>query len=93
MPETLFLLHYTYPPDILERRAPHRESHLTLLREWHDRGLLLYGGAVGHPPTGGLLVFRVPDAETVEHFVHLDPYNAAGLIVSHRVEPWSVAVP
>jgi hypothetical protein len=24
------LLHYDYVPDILERRAPHREAHLAL---------------------------------------------------------------
>ncbi len=91
MPETLHALIYEYPADILERRAPYRDAHLGLLRELHDTGRLVMAGATGDPPTGALLVFRT--AEDAGRFAADDPYGAAGLVVSHRVVPWTVVVP
>ena len=35
MPERLQLLHYDCVPDILERRAPHRQSHLAPAGPWN----------------------------------------------------------
>jgi uncharacterized protein YciI len=91
-PELLHLLHYVYVEDILERRGPHREGHLALARRWKDEGRLLMGGAVGDPPHGALFVLRLADARQAEAFVADDPYIAAGLVTSWRVEPWTVAV-
>jgi uncharacterized protein YciI len=48
------------------------------------------GGAIGDPPHGGLIVFAVEDAASVEQFVSLDPYVAEGLVTAWRVEPWAV---
>lgn len=47
-------------------------------------------GAVGDPPTGGLLVFR--DGADVEAFRRDDPYVAAELVTAWRVQPWNVVV-
>jgi uncharacterized protein YciI len=85
-----FALHYDYVPNIVERRAPFREAHLELYRQWRSSGRLAMGGAVGDPPHGALIVFTVPDASDVEQFVKADPYVAEGLVTDWRVEPWAV---
>jgi uncharacterized protein YciI len=84
----LHLLVYDYVADMSERRAPHREAHLELIRRYQADGRLVIGGALGVPVHGGLLAFREPgDAEAFEAE---DPYKAAGLVTSSRVEPWAV---
>jgi len=88
MPEKRLLLFYDYVPDILERRAPHREEHLALISRRKDQGDLLLAGGVGDPPTGGLLVFS--DGADIESFVDADPYVREGLVTSWRTEPWLV---
>jgi uncharacterized protein YciI len=85
-----FLLLYDYPDDVLERRAPHREEHLELVRQWKQDGRLLLAGAIGDPIHGGALAFRVEDQSQVEDFVAADPYVREGVITGHRVEPWKV---
>lgn len=92
MPERLYVLRYDYVEGILERRAPHREAHLAHAREWKDAGRIVMAGAVGDPPTGALLVFRVDDKADVDAFADADPYVAAGLVTARRVEPWAVVV-
>lgn len=86
---TLTILTYEYVDDILELRKPHREAHLEHISRWSEERGLVLGGAVGDPPTGGLFVFEGELAEA-EAFAAADPYGAAGLIASSRVEPWNV---
>ena len=88
MSELLHLLTYDYVEDMAERRAPHREGHLALIRRFQADGRLAIAGALGVPPRQGLLAFR--DAADAEAFVAEDPYVAAGLVVDRRVEPWAV---
>ncbi len=58
------VLFYDYVPDILERRAPHREAHLARIGEWVASGAMLSAGALGDPPTGAMFVFGdVPEGE------------------------------
>jgi uncharacterized protein YciI len=85
-----FLLLYDYPDDVLERRAPHREEHLELVRQWKQDGRLLLAGAIGDPVNGGALAFRVEDEAEIDEFLNADPYVREGVIVGHRVEPWNV---
>jgi len=89
VPVALQSLSYEYVPDMLERRAPHREAHLALVREWSERGELVIAGALGDPPHGAFFGFAA-EAARVEEFVATDPYVAAGLVTAHRVEPWTV---
>lgn len=91
MPETLHLLTYSYVPDIVERRGPHRDGHLAAIARWHADGKIVIAGAVGDPVDSGLLVFR--DAADIPAFMAEDTYPAAGLVTSHRVEPWLVVTP
>ncbi|WP_205699609.1 YciI family protein [Conexibacter sp. SYSU D00693] len=88
--ERLAALHYTYVEDVLERREPHREAHLAILRELKDAGELVMAGPVGDPPAGALIVFRSPEA--AQAFVARDPYVEAGIVTSHRIEVWTIAV-
>ncbi len=88
--ETLTVLLYDYVPDMAERRTPHREEHLDLLGALRDAGDVRLGGALGDPPSGGLIVFTSSDA--AEAFVEADPYVAAGLVTAHRILPWTVVV-
>ena len=82
------VLFYEYVTEnIVERRAPHRPTHLALLRTWQEKGRILMGGALGDPPTGALIVFADDGAE---EFVATDPYVENGLVTSWRVETWNV---
>jgi uncharacterized protein YciI len=86
------MLLYDYVPDVVERRAPHREEHLRLLRLLKDGGRLLMAGALGDPPTGAAIVFRTEDPADVEAFVAADPYVANGVVTGWRILPWRVVV-
>jgi uncharacterized protein YciI len=91
-PGAYLMLLYEYVPDVVERRAPHREEHLRLLRLLKDAGRVLMAGALGDPPTGAALVFVTDDRADVEAFVAADPYVANGLVTNWRILPWRVAV-
>ncbi len=93
MPQALFALYYEYVPDILVRRVPYRDAHLGLLRELHDRGIVVMAGATGDPVDGGLIIFCSETEQAVHDFVAADPFGAAGLVRSSRVVPWSVSIP
>lgn len=92
MARSLQLLLYDYVPDIVERRRPHREAHLALVRRWHGEGRLVMAGALGDPPRGAAFAFSVPGAEEIAAFCAEDPYVTNGLVTERRVEPWSVVV-
>lgn len=87
-----WLLTYDYVEDIAARRAPLREAHLGLVRDLHERGVLLMAGAVGEPIEGALLVFTAEDQAVVEEFVAQDPYVKGGLVTAWQVRPWNVVV-
>ena len=89
-PRRLLGLHYEYVPDILERRAPHREAHLAHIGEWERSGRLLIAGALGDPPHAAFFAFDLEDEAAVEEFAVADPYVVAGLVTERRVEPWTV---
>lgn len=88
MSELLHLLVYEYVEDMTTRRAPHREAHLELIRSYQADARVVIAGGIGVPVHGGLLAFR--EAADAEAFAAEDPYKAAGLIVSSRIEPWAV---
>jgi hypothetical protein len=85
-----FLLFYDYVEDVLERRAPLREAHLALVREYVERGELLLAGAYADPADGAALVFKVEDRASVEGFAGRDPYVGNGLVTAWRIREWTV---
>jgi uncharacterized protein len=84
------LLLYDYVEDAVERRAPHREEHLALVRRHQEDGVLVMAGALGDPPHGGALAFRTDDRAVVEGFVAEDPYVRHGVVTAWRIEQWRV---
>jgi len=86
------VLFYDYVPDVLERRGPYREGHLEHARRWKDDGRIVSGGALGIPPSGGMIVFLVDDPAQVDAFVADDPYVRNGIVTGHRIVPWTVVV-
>jgi uncharacterized protein YciI len=82
------MLLYEYVEDMAERRTPHREAHLAKIKAEQEAGTITLAGALGDPPYAGAIVFKGVDRAHVEAFVNDDPYVQAGLVTSHRIEPW-----
>ena len=89
-PEPTYLLLYKYVPDILERRGPYRAAHLQRIEALRAAGRLIVAGAYGDPVQGGAMGVKGLTKEEVEAWADTDPYTIAGLIVEHRVEPWTL---
>lgn len=87
-----FAVDYEVVDRFVERRAPFREAHLGLIRGAHERGEIVMAGAVGQPPQGVLIVFKVATAAEAEDFVLHDPYVVNGLVTRWRIQPWHVVV-
>lgn len=87
-----YALTYDVGKDFAERRLPFREAHLRLVRQAHERGLVLLAGAVGDPPEQALIVFTAESAAPVEEFARADPYVTHGLVSNWRVRRWNVVV-
>jgi uncharacterized protein len=85
---TQYVLIYAYVQDVLERRAPYREAHLTKIAEAREDGRIVMAGPIGDPPNGALIVFATREA--AEEFVPSDPYFEGGVVTEWRVEPWAV---
>jgi uncharacterized protein YciI len=86
-----YLLMYDFVSDYLDRRPAHRAEHLALCRQAVARGELVAGGAVGDPPSSGLLLFA-GSAEHADRFAAADPYVRHGLVVRWQVKPWATVV-
>jgi len=87
-----FALMYETADDYVERRGQFRPQHLELAREAYARGELLLGGAFADPVDRAMLIFRAPDASTVENFARRDPYVTSGLVRKWEVRTWTVVI-
>lgn len=85
-----FLLFYDYVDNVLERRAPFRESHLTLVKEYVEKNEMVLAGAFADPVDGAVLVFKTGNPLRVQEFVSKDPYVANGLVTRWRLRKWTV---
>jgi hypothetical protein len=83
-------LRYKYVEDMLDQRGPYREAHLAHIGAAKDAGRVVMAGAIGDPPHGGVIVFKGVEPELIEAFVQDDPYNTAGLITAHHIDPWKL---
>ena len=82
-----FLLIYDVVDDYVVRRAPFREEHLTLAKEFVAADELLLGGALDDPVDRAVLLFR--SSEAAEAFVSRDPYVKHHLVVSWSIRKWT----
>lgn len=87
-----YALFYYVVDDFVARRSVHREEHLRLAREAHQRGELLLAGALSDPVDRALLVFRAPNISVVEDFSRHDPYVKSELVIRWEVRPWTVVI-
>ena len=87
-----YLLLYDTVADYIERRAPYRAEHLSLVKMGHERGEIIMAGALSDPADGAVLVFKAQSPSVAEDFARNDPYVKAGLITRWRVRPWTVVV-
>ena len=87
-----FLVFYDVVDDYIERRAAFREEHLKLIRQAHERGELVLGGALTEPADGAVIVFRGPTAAAAEAFIKADPYVANGLVKAWRIRKWNTVI-
>lgn len=82
---------YDYVENMLERRGPHREEHISRVRGSKERGELLNAGAIGEAESA-FFVFA-PDAEAAARsFISDDPYVLNDLVPTWRVTTWNVVV-
>lgn len=91
-PVSYFAVQYDVVDRFVERREPYRAEHLALIRAAHARGDIVMAGAIGQPPQGALIVFRVATAAEAEDFVLHDPYVVQGLVTRWTIRPWHVVV-
>jgi uncharacterized protein YciI len=85
-----FVLWGTYCDDVLEKRAPYRDEHLTRLQHLKDEGTLVTLG----PTTDLRLVFGIfegESAEAIEALVKADVYWQQGIWTSVAIHPWTQA--
>ena len=85
-----FILFYQTVSDYVEKRAPFRNDHLTLVNEYFNAGYLVMAGALADPADGAVLIFKGDTAEKAEEFVSRDPYVKNGLITGWKVRAWTV---
>ena len=87
-----YALLYETVDDYVARRAEFREQHLSVAREYRERGELIFGGAFDDPVDRALIVFHTDDKSQVEAFARKDPYVVGGLVKKWEVRPWKVVV-
>eukprot|EP00286_Rhodomonas_abbreviata_P026141 CAMPEP_0181296870 /NCGR_PEP_ID=MMETSP1101-20121128/4933_1 /TAXON_ID=46948 /ORGANISM="Rhodomonas abbreviata, Strain Caron Lab Isolate" /LENGTH=181 /DNA_ID=CAMNT_0023401761 /DNA_START=96 /DNA_END=641 /DNA_ORIENTATION=+ len=91
-PAQLLVLTYSYVPDILERRGPHRAGHLAGAQELTDSGNCIMAGALANPVDGAIFVFRGLTEQQVAAFVQKDPYVINGLVTEWKIREWTAVV-
>lgn len=87
-----FVVMTHFVENVAEKRAPFREAHLAHLREMHERGMLLMGGALLDPMDAGLLITRAESKEDVERELAVDSYAKNGIWTKITVREWNVVV-
>ena len=87
-----YILKYYLVDDYLERRSKYREEHLKLAEELHQKGKLIFGGALTEPIDEALLVFYLGDKSLIEDFISKDPYVKNGLVIKWEIREWIVVI-
>lgn len=87
-----YILFYKTVENYLEKRAPYREEHLTLLKNANEDGVLVMAGALAEPADSAVLIFKGDGPQVAEEFAQNDPYVKNGLISDWHVRPWTVVI-
>ncbi|CAL8463514.1 g3048 [Coccomyxa elongata] len=86
------VLQYKYVPDILEKRTPFREAHLSKAGEQAAQGRIILGGALAEPVDSALFVWKNSTTKDIEEFVKADPYVINGLVTDWSIRPYMVMI-
>ena len=78
----LVLIHYTRPPEEVERV---RASHRSFLDEYYASGHLVVSGP-RQPKTGGVVLARASSLDAVKAIFAKDPFQVAGVADYEFVE-------
>lgn len=87
-----YILEYHYVENMLERRKPYRDAHLSYANGFVSRNILKAGGALLPSVSKGILLFEASDQNVVENFVRNDPYVKSGLVTKYDIGEWAIAV-
>ncbi|MBF2057871.1 MAG: YciI family protein [Cyanobacterium sp. T60_A2020_053] len=82
-----YLLFGSYCDDVLVRRAPFRNAHLTGLQQQKEQGILITIG----PTKDNSKVFGIYEAENeeiVKKLVESDPYWENGIWTDYEIKEW-----
>lgn len=85
-----YILFYKTVADYLEKRAPYRDEHLSLIKKAHENGIIIMAGALANPADGAVFIFKADGPELAEEFARQDPYVKNGLITDWYVRQWTV---
>ena len=79
-----YIIHITYvvPQNEVELIRP---QHRAYLKSFYDKGMMLFSGP-RVPPTGGILVVRAEDDESIRQMIAHDPFNVNGIAAYEIVE-------
>ena len=79
-----FILRYTYVPNILTARTPHRPAHIAVLSDLAKRGLV-FAGAYTNPVDSAEFMFEGEDDSLAKEFIQRDPYMQNKLVPQHSI--------
>jgi uncharacterized protein len=86
-----YILFGSYCEDVLEKRAPYRDSHLAGLKQQQESGVLITLG-----PTQDLTrvfgIYEAEDEATVRSLVENDLYWKHGIWIDYTVKEWIQAI-
>lgn len=82
------IIDYTHDQELIGRLRPQHRQYLASLR---DAGKLAASGPFTDAP-GALIVYVADSAAAAEELLKADPFHDAGVFVSWRIRPWTLAV-
>ena len=76
MPSKIFvvILRYLVPPEIIDEKRP---AHVIFLDRYYQEGVFFASGAQT-PRTGGVILARAQNRESLLHILHQDPFHQEG---------------
>jgi uncharacterized protein len=81
----------SYCPDVLEKRAPHRQAHLDGLHQQKADGILVTIGPT-QDLTKVFAIYEAPSADAVKALVEGDPYWQNGIWTEYEIKEWIQAI-
>jgi uncharacterized protein len=88
---TKYVMWGSYCPDVLEKRAPHRQAHLDGLQQQKTKGILVTIGPT-QDLTKVFAIYEAPSIETVKTLVENDLYWQHQIWTEYEVKEWIQAL-